>query len=185
MTDQIQTEAGKFDGVAKTFHWLMAAIVILMLVLGQTLEDMPADERREILMGHSGLGLSVFVLVIARLLWRRSHPAPAYPDAMSPRMQQLAKLNVYTLYGLMVYMPMMGFMQAATYVDFDVLAFGVFNVTALLPSSEATTQIFHVAHGLGAILLSVLVIGHIGAAIYHLAIKRDKIFQRMWPRAKV
>ncbi|HUH76386.1 MAG TPA: cytochrome b/b6 domain-containing protein, partial [Devosia sp.] len=35
-------------------------------------------------------------------------------------------------------------------------------------------------HGLGALLLMILLVLHVGAALFHVLIRRDGIFKRMW-----
>ncbi len=163
----------------------MALMIIVALVFGLQLEDLPKDERIEHLMVHSAIGLSVFALVIARIVWRGINPPPPLPDTMSPRMKKWAERNTGLVYFLMLYQPTMGFLHAATYVDGEVKPFGLFNVTALVPSVEAVTKVFHVMHALGAFLLIFAILVHIAASLKHLVIDRDKVFQRMLPFTKV
>ncbi|MDA1077014.1 MAG: cytochrome b/b6 domain-containing protein, partial [Proteobacteria bacterium] len=44
---------------------------------------------------------------------------------------------------------------------------------------------FHLLHGINALILSVLVIGHIGAAFYHHFKQKDDVLRRMLPYGKV
>lgn len=178
-------EKTKFDPVAKFFHWLLAIMIIIELVFGLQLEEVSGDERIVKLMVHSGFGLSILVLVLARIIWRRRNPPPPLPDTMSPRMQKWAIRNTRLLYFLMLYQPTVGLLHAATYVDGDVKPFGLFNATALLPSAEAVTRVFHVMHALGAFLLILVVLIHLVAAFKHLIIDKDRVFQRMFPFTKV
>ena len=108
-----------FDGVAKTLHWLMALLLVVMFWFGLGLEDLSLAERREALPQHASLGLVLFVLAIVRLAWRRRHPAPPYPDSMTAGQKKWAKGVVHAFYALMIAQPLLGFMQAATYVDFE------------------------------------------------------------------
>ncbi len=174
----------RYDGVARALHWIMAILIIFMIVAGVNLEDVPAAERATPLMGHSGIGTLILILAAFRLWWRRSHPAPPYPDSMSARDQKIAKGVVHGFYALMIYQPVVGLLHAATYVDADVKPFGLFNVTALLPSDMAVTQFFHVLHGLGFSVLALLILLHIAATLKHWVIDRDEIPSRMIPFVK-
>ena len=51
--------ATKYGATAKWLHWLVGVIAIIMLIFGSGLEDMPLDQRQQIIMGHSGLGTLV------------------------------------------------------------------------------------------------------------------------------
>ena len=69
---------------------------------------------------------------------------------------------VHAFYALMIAQPLLGFMQAATYVDFEIHAFGALNITALLPSNANMTAILNIIHGTCAWFLALLVIGVLG-----------------------
>ncbi len=173
-----------YDWFARLLHWLMALLLIIMFFFGLGLEDLPLEERREDLPQHASMGVILFLLAVVRLVWRRRHPAPPYPDSMSARQQKWAKGVVHAFYIFMLVIPVAGFLHAATYVDFDVYWFGVVNVTAVLPSGPELTKVFHVIHGTCAWLLAILVIGHIGATLKHAFIDKDVIPSRMIPFVK-
>ncbi|TNE40359.1 MAG: cytochrome b [Alphaproteobacteria bacterium] len=170
-----------FDPVAKTLHWLMAVLMIGALIFGLIMEDAAPAEKASMLQGHSGVGLTVLLLALVRIYWRRTHEPPALPAGMKTWELKLARLNAGLLYALMVYIPTMGLLHAATSVEEEVHPFGLFNATALLPSSEDVTEIFHELHEIGAFLLIAVVVLHTVAALKHLIIDKDRVFQRMFP----
>jgi cytochrome b561 len=49
-----------------------------------------------------------------------------------------------------------------------------------VPVDEALALRLFQIHGALALLLAVLVLGHIGAALQHLLLARDGLFQRIW-----
>ncbi|MDP6875579.1 MAG: cytochrome b/b6 domain-containing protein [Alphaproteobacteria bacterium] len=170
-----------YDPVARLLHWLMALLLIVMFLFGMQMEDLSLAERRESLPIHAGTGLVLLLLALFRLFWRRRHPAPPYPDSMSPGQQKWAKGVVHAFYLLMILLPIAGFLHAASYVDFEIHAFGIWNLTALLPSGETLTGVFHVIHGSCAWLLMILVVGHVGATLKHAFMDKDEIPARMLP----
>ncbi|TNE58340.1 MAG: cytochrome b [Alphaproteobacteria bacterium] len=180
----IMSPNSSFDPVAKTLHWLMAVLMIGALIFGLIMEDASHAEKASLLQGHSGVGLTVFFLALFRIYWRRTHEPPALPAGMKSWELKLAKINAGLLYALMLYIPLMGFLHAATSVEEEVHPFGLFNVTALLPSSEGVTDIFHELHEIGAFLLIAVVVLHAVAAFKHLIIDKDRVFQRMFPFMK-
>jgi len=173
-----------FDGVARTLHWIMAILIILMMFAGVGLEDLTPTARTQPLMIHSGIGLVLLVLIIIRLWWRIRHPAPAYPQSMSKRQQKLAKAVTRTFYGLMIFQPVVGIFSAATHIETQVFPFALFNLTALLPSDASVNQIFQTLHGTGFSLLALLLIGHVGVTLKHWFVDKDEIPSRMMPFVK-
>lgn len=178
-----ESEKRSYDGVAKTLHWLIALIVILMLVAGWTMEDLPLEERQQIIMVHSGLGTTVFLLVLFRLGWRLTHKPP--PTVEMPDWQQKASLAVHwAFYGLLLLQPVLGVLQAA-YIDYEVLAFGVIDYSGLRVDNEEMFDLFHGLHGLNAVVLILLVLTHTSAALVHHFYQKDNVLRRMLPFARI
>lgn len=182
--------SGKFDAVAKTLHWVTALLVLVAIlfsfgIIGPGFEGMPREERLATLMVHAGNGILVLLLTLFRLYWRRGHTPPAYPATMPDWQKRASRWNVYGLYALLIYQPIIGISHAATYVDGSVWPYGLFNLTGLAPSDATITQVFHVMHAIGGIAISLLLIVHVGAAMKHWLIDKDRVFQRMLPYGKV
>ena len=178
-------EVVKYNATAKWLHWVVGIIVVIMLIAGRTLESLPLDERTQIIMIHSGLGTLVLLLMIVRLWWRRGHPVPGPTAAMSERQARLSTLMHRALYTLLILQTLFGISQALFIVDYPVVAFGIIDYSAMATADASLAKAFHIAHGLNSILLSILVIGHIGAALYHHFIEKDVVLRRMWPGGKV
>ncbi|MFT7688465.1 MAG: cytochrome b561 [Candidatus Azotimanducaceae bacterium] len=175
----------KYTATAKWLHWFIGLVVILMLILGRGLEDMEIPERTEILMGHSGLGTIVLILMIARLAWRKTHQPPDAEASISSMQVRLSLIMHWSLYGLLILQPVLGILQAAYTAEYQVLAFGVIDYASLAADDAGMAKIFHVMHGVNATILSILVLGHIGAAFYHHFIRKDKTLRKMIPFGKV
>ena len=178
-----EIEKKSYDGVAKTLHWLIALIVILMLIAGWGLEDMPLEERKQIIMIHSGLGTTIFVLMLARLVWRLTHKPPA-PLPVPDWQHKVAVIVHGSFYFLLLLQPIFGVLQAA-YVDYPVLAFGVIEYSALAIDNKDSFNLFHRLHGLTAVLLILLIVVHGGAALGRHFYLKDNVLRRMLPFAKV
>jgi cytochrome b561 len=78
---------------AKVLHWTIATVVILLLAGGQTYGGMEDAEKTQILQIHSFLGLSVLMLALYRLYWRRGHTPPSLPEGMNPKLKTLSRLS--------------------------------------------------------------------------------------------
>lgn len=181
----MSNSSDKYSRTAISLHWIMAALLCLSLMFGLSLEDLPPAAKQEALMGHSALGIVILMLGVWRILHRRGHKPPEYPGSMSPLMAGLATFNTRLMYSLMLAQPTIGLLHGATYVAFDVMPFGAFNLTALVPSDQAVTSVFHTLHAICAFLLILAVVVHIGASLKHWLIDKDKVMQRILPFTKV
>jgi cytochrome b561 len=178
-----EIEKKSYDSVAKTLHWLIALIAILMLIAGWGLEDLSLEEKTQVIMIHSGLGTTVFVLMLLRLIWRLTHQPPT--PLLVPDWQQKVSTVVHgSFYVLLMMQPIFGVLQAA-YIDYPVLAFGVIEYSALAVDSEDTYLLFHRLHGLTAFTLILLILVHAGAALGRHFYLKDNVMKRMLPFAKV
>ncbi len=74
-----------FNGLARTLHWVMAAMILTMLFVGVGMVASLAY-RPALLDLHRPLGLAVLLLVIVRLVNRLRHPPPPLPAEL-PRWQ--------------------------------------------------------------------------------------------------
>jgi len=175
----------KYGSTAKWLHWVIGVLVILMLIAGRTLESLPLDERTEVIMAHSGLGTLVLLLMIVRLTWRRSHPPPGPTAQMSATQVRLSLWMHRGLYVLFILQPVLGIAQATFITDYEVVAFGLIDYSGLAASDAGLARTFHILHGLNATILSVLVIGHILAGLYHHFVQKDEVLRRMLPGGKV
>ncbi len=179
------SEILKFGATAKWLHWLVALIVIIMLIFGRTLESLPITEREQIIMGHSGLGTLVLIFMLFRLGWRLSHEPPGPTGAMGIWQIRLSEAMAWGFYGLLILQPIFGIMQAMYLSDYEVVAFGVIDYSALSSNDVDKARLFHILHGLNALVLSLMVIGHIIAAFYHHWFQKDDVLRRMIPFGKV
>lgn len=168
----------KYDGVAKTIHWIVALFMLVMLTFGWTLEDLPEGEHEATLVIHSSLGISVLILMLVRLYWRTGHPPPPLPADM-PRWQTVAaNASHHSLYAFAILQPILGIGQAL-FADFDVSPFGLGPLS--IGANETLFGIFHALHGLNAILLIAIISIHVSAALYHHFVRRDTVLKRMLP----
>jgi cytochrome b561 len=177
-------ETLKYSATAKWLHWFIAVVVILMLIFGRSLESLPLSEREQMIMFHSGLGTLVLLLMLARWGWRLSHQPPGPAETMGVWQTRLAKTMHWSFYVLLVLQPVLGISQAMFITDYEVLAFGVIDYSGLATDNADTAKLFHILHGINATVLSVLVIGHIGAAFYHHFFQKDGVLKRMRPYGK-
>ncbi len=169
----------RYSTVAIWFHWTIALLVILNLAVGLLHDAVPA--LRAWMGAHKALGLAVLALTAARVAWRLAHRPPTLPAGTPAWERGLAHATHAALYGLMIAMPLTGWMMVSNPVKPNPISwFGLFDVPQL-PVSGAVAGVGHSAHELLGWLMLVLVVLHIGAALRHHLLLRDTVLARMGP----
>ena len=169
--------------IAKFFHWGMALVIAGLLALGFVMTDMPlSPEKLQYYAWHKWAGVSVFMLVWLRLAWRALNPPPAYPDTMPPMLQRLAHLGHATLYGLMIIIPLSGWLLSSA-KGVQTVWFGVLPLPEMLQKNRELSDLLQAVHKALNTLLLLLLGGHVTAALKHHWIDRDDILKRMLPKS--
>jgi cytochrome b561 len=143
-------------------------------------DDVPTDgpEQTWMMVLHRSLGVTIFAVVVVRLAWRLTHPAPPSPSG-APRVTELiSQVTHGLLYALLLLMPVTGYLQSADGRPVSYL--GLFNLPQL-PKDKALGDVANVFHHLGQWGLYTLVGLHVGATVWHVAIRRDGLLSRMIP----
>ena len=171
--------ADHYGAVSIAAHWLTALVVLAMLWLGLTFDDMPdgPDKDARVALHVSG-GLIVLALAAARLAWRRVSPKPA-PLPTTPRWQARAADLVHRLLvlGLFV-MPLSGI--ARRLGDGDAVAvFGLTLVPAPAQGADLLEGAAGAIHAVTANILMILILVHLAAALKHHVFDRDRTLKRM------
>lgn len=170
-----------YTAVAKVFHWGMALVIIGLLALGFVMTGLPlSPEKLQYYAWHKWAGVSIFLLVWLRLAWRLRHPPPAYPERMSPLLQRVAHLGHAMLYGLMIVIPLSGWLLSSA-KGVQTVWFGVVPLPDLLPKDREMGHWLHEVHEFLNFVLLLLLVGHVAAALKHHWVDRDGILKRMLP----
>ena len=162
---------------AIALHWAQAILVVWLLWLGWTMTDLPKGAERSAAYSlHKSLGLLALLLVVIRLLWRRSNPVP--PAIISGWEAKLATATHHALYVFLLLAPLAGYL-ASSFTPYAIKFFGIELPKAGWPD-ETLNGVFKLLHvtfvwgGAGLIAL------HVAGALKH-AIKRDGTLLRMLP----
>ncbi len=167
--------------LAQGLHWLIAVLVFAQLGLGLYAAGLPLGiARLEWLTRHKSLGLAVLALVLLRLLWRLVSAPPALPESMSKRERFAAVTTHRLLYALLIAAPLAGWLYASA-AGLSVNWFGLFQVPDLVAKNAHRAALYKSLHHGFVALLALLLVGHIGAALRHAFVLRDRIMHRMLP----
>ncbi|HET7162497.1 MAG TPA: cytochrome b [Rhodanobacteraceae bacterium] len=173
------TERG-WGALVRTFHWLVAALILAQGVIGLTMVQMgltPAKVRVFAL--HKSIGMTILALVLLRIAWRLTERRPADPPVMPPWQRRAAHAVHVALYLLILAIPLSGWwFNSAS--NAPLVWFGWFDLPSLTggldPVWKPRALLLH--QTLFWILVALLVI-HVGAALWHHFRQRDDVLLRM------
>lgn len=173
----------RYNTISILLHWLIALIIFCTFPLGVYMHELPlSPQKLQYYSWHKWAGVSVFFLVLVRILWRAGHKPP--PPVFMPEWQRYSAEAVhYLLYGCMVVVPLSGWLMSSA-MGFQTVWFGVLPLPDLLDKNKELGETLQEVHELLNIGMLALVVAHTGAAFQHHFIKKDGLIGRMNPFAK-
>ncbi len=167
---------------ARVLHWSMAILVLLMTGAGlvMTQEGLSRELQNTLFIFHKNVGVLMLLLIAVRVGVRFAHRPPPEPETLPLWQARIASFTHFGLYALLVIMPLAGYIRVKA-GGFPIESLDALGVASLVPRSDALAETAKALHFYGGRLLILLMLMHIGAALFHAVIKRDGIFQRMWP----
>lgn len=174
-----------YDPVARALHWAIAALAVIVVSLGLAIPEAPRNlfSRDLLLTLHRSVGLSILALTIMRALWRIGHRPPQLPASLRRIEGWLAHANHVGLYLLFIAMPLAGYINSAA-AGHSVSFFGLFAIPPLVPRSLKLSQAAIATHLTLQFVIYAFVAMHVAAALMHLVVRRDGVFERMLPRRR-
>lgn len=173
------TGTARYSSVAIAFHWTIALLVIVNLVIGIGHESIPT--LRAWMGAHKAIGITVLALTLGRVAWRLAHRPPPLPGGTPAWEHVAAHATHWSLYALMLAMPLTGWaLVSGPGARRPLSWFGLFDVP-LLPVAGTTADMADTIHVLLGWLMLALVALHVAAALRHHLILRDHVLARMAP----
>lgn len=175
------TPPARYTNTAITLHWLIAFLIIAAFPLGMVMSDMALSPLKlKLASYHKWLGVTVFLLAVARLAWRAGHTPPPLPAAL-PLWQRRAAHGLHLLLYLLLFaIPFSGWLMSSA-KGFQTVYLGVVPLPDLIGKDKALGVLLSQVHETLNFALLALIIAHVGAALKHHFIERDGILARMLP----
>ena len=169
----------RYGRTAIALHWTVAVCLTAAVTLGLWMASLDRGVTQDNLFAiHKSVGLLILVLMLGRLGWRATHPAPELPP-MPAVQRHLARVTHVLLYAIAIAMPISGYV-AVTARGRETLFFGMFAVPQWVEPNRALAHTAETVHYISQYVLYALVAAHVGAALYHQFIVRDHLLRRMW-----
>ena len=174
--------ASRYTNAAIILHWIVAVLVLVLIGLGIYMVDIPrgTPERSFFYNLHKSIGLTTGIIVLFRFWWRKKNPPPPLPASMPAWQVTASNISHALLYMCLIMMPIAGF-TASQFTKYGVTYFGLFKIPPMAPPHKVLYDFFQGVHENTSYVLMFLVVVHVLAALHHLLVAKDGIFQRMLP----
>ena len=191
----------QYNNISIFLHWLIGAGIVFMFILGWFMDTVPKDAAKSSTfdlfnMGlyvwelskevsprsfyfnlHKSVGISLFALIILRILWRLTHKPPALLDSMKTWEKKLATGAHHGLYFLMVATPLAGIIMSIS-SKYGIHWFGIKLVGGI--DNKASRELFYEFHEIFGLLILLILFFHIAGAFKHALVDKDGTIRRMW-----
>ena len=174
----------RYSATAIAFHWLIFALIASGFALALYMTGLPlSPQKLKYISWHKWIGVTVFILAIARLCWRLAHPAPPLPGTV-PRWQRgVANAIHMLLYALIIAIPITGWLMSSA-SGVPTVYLGLVELPNPLARNKELAEFLKSMHALLNYTLLALVILHVAAALKHQLVDRDEVLSRMLPLVK-
>lgn len=188
-----------YSPAARRYHWLVALLILIQVPIGlymtyrgselewindkgETVKGLWDGVTNTLYSSHKILGLVILLIVILRLGYRLSQGAPR-PDPTLPKgLVGVSHLTHWSIYLLLLAIPVVGYIGISFGRYLEVFGIALPAVTG--EDKKFSEEVFEIHELLGNVLL-VLVGLHVGAAIYHRFVRKDRVVERMLPKRTV
>ena len=189
-----------YTKTAKVLHWLIAIGIFGMFALGWFMSELPKESPKQMAYDlfnlgiytwnlteeisprtfyfnlHKSIGVTIFALILIRILWRITHRPPALLASYKAWESKLASGAHHLLYLLMVALPLSGIIMAI-YSKYGIKWFGIELIKGL--DNKDMRELFYEAHEIIGLIILLVIIVHIIGALKHKFIDKDDTLKRM------
>lgn len=174
----------RYGAIAILLHWTMAILVIGLAALGLYMVALPDvgfnTSKITLIVSHKEVGLSVLVLLAARLAWRAAQALPRLAPLVPDWQKITARFVHLSFYALMFALPMTGWLMSSA-AGIPVSFFGLFTLPDYLRPDDYLFRRFIEIHKWLGYVLIVCIFVHAGAALRHHFVFKDDTLRKMLP----
>jgi len=169
-----------YGTTAKTFHWLIVALLAVQYPIGWLMPDLHRNQQPGAPMTfHVSFGITILILIVLRFAWRLTHPVA--PESSLPPWQRLSSgLVHWLLYALVLGTAVTGWLFAS-FRGWSLSYFYLVPLPMLAADNAAAGKAIDGLHQAMELALIVTIGIHVAAAVAHRWIYRDRVMQRMLP----
>ena len=162
--------------ISKVLHWLSAILLFIQIPLGFYLVDLDFGEERIAFENiHIILGLTIFYLVIIRLIKNIINPTPKLDASIFKGQKFLAKMNHVLLYVTILSITISGILKKLFNGEILIIFFKKIK----LNDNFELAEIFYDVHVFSNYLMISLIALHVLAVIIHKLFFNDNLLKKI------
>ena len=162
--------------ISKLLHWISAILLFIQIPLGFYLVDLDfGPERLTVEDIHVKVGLSIFYLVILRLLYKIFNPTPKLEPSVFKGQKFLAKLNHIMLYVTILSITISGIFKKLLNGETLIIIFKKIKIQDNFELGE----LFYDIHVYSNYLLIALIVIHLMAVVVHKLFFNDNLLKKI------
>jgi cytochrome b561 len=166
----------RYGRMAVLIHWTSALLIIALMIAGFIAANtVDPSSKASLLRIHAPIGMAVLVLTLVRIGWWLFADQKPNELAGVPHLQAIAAKAVHCL----LYLAILGLAGSGVAMFVMSGAGDIVFGTALRPLPDFWNFTPRIGHAVFARLMVVLLLAHVGAALYHQFIRKDRLFARM------
>ena len=162
--------------ISKSLHWVSAILLLVQIPLGFYLVDLDfGPERLDIEDIHVIIGLSIFYLVILRLVNKIINPTPKLDPSIFKGQKFLAKLNHILLYVTILSITISGILKKLFNGETLIIFFKKFKIK----DNFELAELFYDIHIFSNYFIIGLITLHIIAVVVHKFFFNDNLLKKI------
>ena len=167
-----------YGWISILLHWTTAIAIIVLLFAGSSIASDDPRQRTDALNFHTSVGVSCYVLLWARIIWRFlvGHPGPN--ERQKGFFYDLGKWTHYVLLLALGVMLLTGPAMAWA-SGTDIVVFDWFTISAAADPLFELRDSLHVVHRSCALIIFTGIVLHLGGVYKHTAFNHDGTFVKI------
>jgi cytochrome b561 len=176
----------RYGTVAKLLHWTVFALLVNQFVVAGLMlsteewETTAGYTQAALYEWHKSVGVVVFVVVLARFLWRKLTPLPDWAPNLSSGERRAIHYVERLLYVCLFVMPVSGFLFVMA-GNFPLNFFGMGDLPNVVGEHPALSKAAEWTHYVTAMVLPAAFAVHLAIAFFHEQEHLDGYVRRMLP----
>lgn len=170
-----------FGNGARFFHWTISLLFLFQFGIAIIMTEIGKEDayRELFFMLHKSVGVTILILALFRILWRKLTPLPDWPATMTDVDKKLFLFVEWGLYLVMFLMPLSGYVLTMAEGD-GFKFFGLFAMPDWVGKSEVLEEIGEFLHKIISYLIVGLVGSHLTLVLRQHFNFKDDFLSRMW-----
>ena len=172
----------RYSPLNQALHWITALCMFAILPLAWVMINAKQGSyvQHATYNWHKTLGLIVLLVTVFRIVWRFRDPPPPYPAKFAAWDRSLAHLAYWLFFGVMIWMPVTGFIDSA-YDGYPIKLFNLIPTPEIFAKNDRMADLFAWLHDLGQWPVYALIVLHLVGVVFHLVWAKDGVLNRMLP----